>query len=124
MADLPWRLLGPPLQSALQDQRLEYQLAEPGMGLSDQYGHGGRRSSLGVTARSQRRPLLHDPGPCVGRGRAHRPRNLAPLMAIEGRRTYRQSWRRYLWKLAVLRDSGLLSGGLGPEGRPRTMEEA
>ena len=101
VADVQRRLLGPPLQPALDDRPSNVSAltlawvyrpnpgnAPAGGGGSDgghDQGHAGRR---------QRRDVRHDSRSRLGRGRAQRTRDLARDVAVEGRLAHRQSRRR------------------------------
>ncbi len=71
-------------------------------------GGGGRRGDpQGHAADDQRRAVPHHAGSRVGGGRTHRPRDLAPHLAGEGRHHHRQPRRGRARRLAVLRVAGL-----------------
>ena len=61
-------------------------------------------------AHGQRRPVFHRSRSCLGHRRAHRPPDLALPLRLERRRPHRQSRRRNVQRLALLRDARLPSG--------------
>ena len=123
LADLQRRLLGPSVQHAGQDQRVERRRSDPGLGLPAQR-RPGLRGHQGNAAADQRRDLPDSPRQRLGARRAHRTGAVAPHLAIHRRDPHRQSRRGRPRRVAVLRNARLPSRVPEHQGRLRALAEA